>query len=213
MSNNIGTSFSVSANGTKKWSSGGIGGLSILIKGVGNPIYYNNNPYNGVYLGGGIKGRMPQSNYNQDKNNPFVRTRFTLKEAWNTDYFYKNASIKKRIITPFRAVNNAGDILSRDNYSCGGNCQSFQSRPNVKGLKKHFGNVSSSCIPSVYYNYLQILPNIAPPAACNVKYVYDGSDYTTYLKQKAINKNYNDLSFGGNNSSTSQSVIRSIRRY
>jgi hypothetical protein len=33
------------------------------------------------------------------------------------------------------------------------------------------------------------------------------------LKQQALNKNYNDLSFGGDNSSASQSAYRAIRRY
>jgi hypothetical protein len=33
------------------------------------------------------------------------------------------------------------------------------------------------------------------------------------LKQKAINKNYNDLSYGGDSGSASQSAWRAIRRY
>jgi hypothetical protein len=63
----------------------------------------------------------------------------------------------------------------------------------------------------VYSTYQ--LDTSIPAAACNVKYVYDSSDYTTYLKQKAINKNYNDLSYGGNDSSGSQSAYRAARRY
>jgi hypothetical protein len=52
-----------------------------------------------------------------------------------------------------------------------------------------------------------------PPASCNVKYVYDASDYLTYLKQKAIVKNYNDLSYGGDNNHASQVAWKAIRRY
>jgi hypothetical protein len=33
------------------------------------------------------------------------------------------------------------------------------------------------------------------------------------LKQRAINKNYNDLSYGGDQSNASQSAQRAIRRY
>jgi hypothetical protein len=33
----------------------------------------------------------------------------------------------------------------------------------------------------------------------NPKFVYDGSDYTRYKKIKAVNKTYNDSSFGGAN--------------
>ena len=77
---------------------------------------------------------------------------------------------------------------------------------------QHFGSVSDSCRPNPIYSFLQINPDV-PAAACNVKYVYDSSDYVTYLKQKAVVKNYNDLSYGGDDSSASQSALRAIRRY
>jgi hypothetical protein len=165
--------------------------------------------------GGAIQGYMPQAVQTNDKTYPeFEQIRFTLKNAWNTTYpsQLRRNNLKQSITTPFRAVNNAGDLLSRDNFSCGGSCQSFQSRPGLSGLKSHFGSISTSCTPSASYNSLQLIKNI-PAAACNVKYVYDSSDYVTYLKQKAINKNYNDYSFGGDQSNGSQSAQRAIRRY
>jgi hypothetical protein len=75
-----------------------------------------------------------------------------------------------------------------------------------------FGSVSKSCTPSALYTGNQIAPAV-PAAACNVKFVYDSSDYTTYLKQKAMVSNYNDKSFAGNEYSASQSAYRAIRRY
>ena len=164
--------------------------------------------------GGAIRGYMPQTLIKTDKDyKEFEQIRFTLKQSWNTTYPSQlTKSNKKAIITPFRAVNNAGDLLSREYYSCGGPCQSFQSRPGLKGLSQRFGSVQTTCIPSAIYSQLQLLNNI-PASACNVKYVYDSSDYVTYLKQKAVNKNYNDLSYGGDQSNTSQSAIRAIRRY
>jgi len=165
--------------------------------------------------GGAIKGYMPQQNQTVDKNfREFENIRFTLKQAWNTNYNrqLRQSKIKKSITTPFRAVNNAGDLLSRLNYSCGGTCQTFQSRPGLHGLKQSFGSVQSTCIPSAIYSNLQLNDRI-PASACNVKYVYDSSDYTTYLKQKAIVKNYNDLSYGGDNYNASQSAMRAIKRY
>jgi hypothetical protein len=165
--------------------------------------------------GGAIQGWMPQQTQNVDKTYPeFEQIRWTLKEAWNTTYpsQLRRNNLKKSITTPFRAVNNAGDLLSRENYSCGGSCQTPQSRPGLHGLRTHFGSVQSSCIPSAVYNSLQLINNI-PAAACNVKYVYDSSDYTTYLKQRAVNKNYNDYSYGGDDSKSSQSAQRAIRRY
>ena len=165
--------------------------------------------------GGAINGYMPQQTQNVDKRYPeFEHIRFTLKNAWNTTYpsQLKRDKLKQPITTPFRAVNNAGDLLSRLNYSCGGPCQTFQSRPGLKGLRQHFGSVQDTCIPSAIYNSLQLLSNI-PASACNVKYVYDSSDYITYLKQKAVVQNYNDLSYGGDQFKSSQSAVRAIRRY
>lgn len=166
--------------------------------------------------GGAIRGYMPQSIQNVDKRYPeFEQIRFTLKNAWNTTYpsQLRNANLPKRTITtPFRAVNNAGDLLSRENFSCGGSCQSFQSRPGLRGLSIRFGGTSTSCTPSASYNSLQLNRSV-PSATCNVKWVYDSSDYIKYLKQQAVNKNFNDLSYGGDNNLSSQSAQRAIRRY
>lgn len=165
--------------------------------------------------GGAINGWMAQQTQTVDKRYPeFEQIRFTLKNAWNTTYpsQLKRDKLKQSITTPFRAVNNAGDLLSRDNYSCGGPCQTYQSRPGMFGLRQRFGSVSTSCSPSAAYNSLQLIKNI-PAAACNVKYVYDSSDYIRYLKQKAVVQNYNDLSYGGDQSNASQSSWKAVRRY
>jgi hypothetical protein len=188
--------------------------------GYTSPINGSNVAFQGFVVrpansGGAINGYMPQQTQNVDKRYPeFEHIRFTLKNAWNTTYpsQLRRDGLKQPITTPFRAVNNAGDLLSRLNYSCGGTCQTFQSRPGLRGLRSHFGAVQDTCIPSATYNNLQLLANI-PAAACNVKFVYDSSDYVTYLKQKAVNKNYNDLSYGGDEYKSSQSAIRAIRRY
>jgi len=181
----------------------------------GSNVAFNFLAINPKNSGGAITGWMPQTTQNVDKRYPeFEQIRFTLKNAWNTTYpsQLKRNNLKQSITTPFRAVNNAGDLLSRENYSCGGSCQTFQSRPGLSGLKQRFGSIQSSCTPSAAYNNLQLNRKI-PAAACNVKYVYDSSDYITYLKQKAINKNYNDLTYGGDDSNSSQSAQKAIRRY
>jgi hypothetical protein len=180
----------------------GSGGMSSLfVVAPGNP-------------GGAIRGYMPQTTLKVDKDyKEFEQIRFTLKQAWNTTYPGQlKKSNKKAIITPFRAVNNAGDLLSREYYSCGGSCQSFQSRPGMFGLKQRFGANQNTCVPGAVYSTYQLDVTI-PAAACNGKYVYDSSDYTTYLKQKAVNKNYNDLSYGGDDSRSGQSAYRAVRRY
>jgi hypothetical protein len=104
------------------------------------------------------------------------RIRFQLRQAWNTSYRGQLNGLQ-RIATPFRAVNNAGDLLCRQNYVCGGSSQQ-QSRPGLKGLR--FGSILSNCDGTG-----------VPAAACNGKYVYDSSNYVTYLKQVAMQKDYN----------------------
>ncbi len=211
MSNSIGIGFSSTANGKSGYTTGGLGGFEFLIPGLGRNIYVNNNPTLGPLLGGGFNGRMPQPLIIHDNTNNFAQTRLTLREVWNTTS-KSGSSNPKRIVTPFRAVYNAGDLLSRENYSCGGTCQTYQSRPNIKGLKQRFGSISDSCQPSVLWSLNQVDPSI-PASACNTKFVYDSSDYIRYLKNQAVNKNYNDRSFGGNDSSAQQSAVRAIRRY
>jgi hypothetical protein len=181
----------------------------------GSNVAFNQFVVNPKNAGGAIKGWMPQQVQTTDKRyTEFEQIRFTLKNAWNTSYqrqLLRNG-LTRSITTPFRAVNNAGDLLSRENYACGGSCQSFQSRPGLRGLKNHLGSTSTACTSSATYSNLQLIKDI-PSATCNVKYVYDSSDYTTYLKQRAVVKNYNDLTFGGDTSNGSQSALRAIRRY
>lgn len=206
MSNSIGASFSQSATGKSGFTTGGLGSLAAFVPGLGIPY---NGP--GPKLGGGLPGLMPQPIIDHDNSSTFARTRFLLRDAWNTTS-YSGSSNPKRITTPFRAVNNAGDLLSRDNYSCGGTCQTYQSRPGLNGLRQRFGSTSVSCRPSVLWSAIQVDPEI-PSSTCNVKYVYDSSDYIKFKKDQAVNKNYNDRSFGGDDYNTSQSAIRHIRRY
>ncbi len=149
-----------------------------------------------------MKGFMPQAGPLTDVCTIYIN-RFALREAWNTKY---QAVLLKahipRIATPFRAVNNAGDLLCRKYYSCGGPCQTPQSRPGLYGLSSKFGSISNKCDGSG-----------VPPSSCNSKYVYDSSDYITYRKQRAILNTYTTASNGGDTNNASQSAYRAIRRY
>lgn len=211
MSNSIGTGFSVSATGTGGYTTGGLGGFEFAIPGLGRVIYAKNNPANGPYLGGGLKGRMPQAIKDHDNSDTFARQRFTLREAWNTTP-QTGSSYPKRMITPFRAVNNAGDLLCRANYSCGGPCQTPQSVPGVYGLRHRFGATSDACTADIFWTANQVNPSV-PSSTCNGKFVYDGSDYTRFKKNQSLNRTYNDISFGGNENSGSQVAYRAVRRY
>jgi hypothetical protein len=52
-----------------------------------------------------------------------------------------------------------------------------------------------------------------PASSCNVKYVYDSSLYTRFLKEQAMNRNYNDLKNGGDDHNASQVALMAIRRF
>jgi len=204
-------SFSASAVGTSGYTTGGLGDLAYFVPGLGRPIFVNNNPVLGPLLGGGFKGRMPQPIMDHDNSDQFAQTRFTLRDAWNTTSV-SGSSNPKRMITPFRAVNNAGDLLCRQNYSCGGSCQSFQSRPGLFGLRHRFGATSDSCRADIFWTATQLNTTV-PSSTCNGKFVYDGSDYTRFKKNQAVNRNYNDINFGGDDNNGSQVAWRGSRRY
>jgi hypothetical protein len=148
----------------------------------------------------GINGIMPRATINVDKTyQNYEQIRLTLRQSWSTSILNKNKGKAK--LGPFRIVTNAGDLLNRQYYSCNNNCQSFQGRPGLFGLSGHFGGTKNNCDNSGI-----------PAGTCNIKYVYDSSNYTTFLKQQATNRNYNDKSNGGSNNA-SQSALKAIHRF
>ena len=176
MSNSVGIGFSETATGSGGYSTGGLWGP---ILGV-NTVNYTNLDSTGPG-GGGIHGIMPQATGDADKDYvDYEAIRFTLRNAWNTTYksqlanstISQLATTKKPLQTPFRVANNAGDLLLRQYYSCGGSCQTFQHRPGMYGLRQRFGAIQTICDGS----------NVEP-ASCNQHYVYDSSDYIRYKKQ------------------------------
>lgn len=129
--------------------------------------------------------------------------RLTLRRAWNGQAASGTINGQKYINTPFRVVNNAGDFLIRQNYSSGGPNQ-------VNGIKQ---SISGAWRTSAGHVRAMDDGSGIPSANCNPKYVYDSSNYTTYRKQRAVNKNYNDSSEGGDESNASYSAIRRVRRF
>ena len=63
--------------------------------------------------------------------NERAMNRFSLRNAWNGAAASGTVKGRTVAITPFRAVNNAGDLLARQNYSSGGANQvnNIPSRP------------------------------------------------------------------------------------
>jgi hypothetical protein len=128
--------------------------------------------------------------------------RFKLREAWNGSAATGTVKNLTVAATPFRAVNNAGDLLCRQYYTSGGSTQISSIRGVLSGWKTMAGAV-------------QPHPDKTgiPSATCNGRYVYDSSDYITFKKLQATNRNYNNSSFGGNLNSGSQSAFRASKRF
>jgi hypothetical protein len=115
-------------------------------------------------LGGPYNGHSSKQTVSSKRDSESAITRKVLRSSWNTPYATGTYEGEKRVITPFRAVNNLGDFLGRKNYSCGG--------PNQMTFTCDNSNV--------------------PASSTNVKFVPDSSDYIRFRKQQAMNRNYND---------------------
>jgi len=128
--------------------------------------------------------------------------RFTLRQAWNGQAATGTVNGKKVAATPFRAVNNAGDLLNRVAYTSGGSNQVNTGR--IKIAANQTGNILGGSI------FAKPDGSGVPSATTNVKWVYDGSDYNRFKKQQAANRSYNDWSYGGSNngSYTAYSRVR-----
>jgi hypothetical protein len=125
-------------------------------------------------------------------------TRRVLRDGWNTNYARSQVNGKNRVTTPFRAVNNSGDFLGRVQYNSGGSNQVNASKPGYKGnIGTLWKNTDNTGVPA---------------STCNTKFVADSSDYVTFKKQQAINRNYNDLSNGGDKNNASYVPLMAVRR-
>ena len=154
--------------------------------------------YTGKNLGGGFTGISPQQTVNNYKNSEDALTRKCLRKSWNTQYATGSVNGYSSITSPFRAVNNLGDFLSRTNYSCGG---ANPINRNHYNRGAHLGAIPQHCDGT----------NV-PPSSCNVKFVSDSSDYTRYRRQRAVNVTYNDSSNGGDDHNGSYVFNIGIKR-
>jgi hypothetical protein len=161
-------------------------------------------------LGGGFQGIAPKmigggvgkyGNGGMIGGSERAQDRFSLVQGWNGAAATGVINGYPRQIGPFRVVNNAGDFLSRQNYTSGGSNQVNNVRRGSTSYKVLGGSIQTN----------KDSTNI-PSASCNPRYVYDGSDYVRFKKLQAVNRNYNDYSYGGDDYSASQSAWRRVRR-
>lgn len=159
-------------------------------------------------LGGGFQGISPKIIVTTQQGNSMVAPlgqasqipldRFVMRESFPVSSTFDNKYVMTASWpqTPFRVVMNAGDLLMRQKEPGGHNqvkgttfTRTGGNIPRMDGVKK--GNGASG----------------------NQHYVYDSSVYTTYKKRIAKNRNYNDISFGGDQHNASQVAIMAIRRF
>jgi hypothetical protein len=139
--------------------------------------------FTGTNLGGGFTGISAKQTITNFKTSEHAMARRILRGSWNGQYATGASNGVRRAIGPFRAVTNTGDFLSRQNYRCG-------DLPLANNVDKHCDTTG------------------VPGSSTNVKFVSDSSDYITFKKQSAMNRTYNDISAGGDNSSASYSAFK-----
>jgi len=150
-------------------------------------------------LGGPYTGYSAQQTSVMFKNSEDIMARRILRDAWNTQQARDSINGYGRQLTPFRAVNSLGDYLCRENYVCGGSNQVNADYPGWKGI---IGCLNSVCDNTKVSGYTG-----------NSRYVPDSSNYITFKKQVAMNRNYNELKNGGDSSNASQVALSAVRRY
>jgi len=147
-----------------------------------------------------IQGISPIQTINNYKDSEQTAIRSILRRSWNQKYATNNVNGHARAIGEFKAVSNIGDYLSRKNYACG-NIPNPTQPDNVK-WRSRIGGIMKQCDQTG-----------VPCSNTNTKFIPDSSDYTTYRKQRALNRNYNDYSNGGDQSNASYVSQMAIRRF
>jgi hypothetical protein len=132
--------------------------------------------------------------------------RTILRQAFGNSYLTYNirspqwyVANNKSKTTPFRAAFSAGDINGSYNSAASKNIPGNNqvSAPRVQGTQNNPGSIQSN--GNSYYTG-------------NPTFVYDGSDYTRYKRLVAVNKTYDDSSYGGSNNG-SYTFLRAVRRF
>ena len=115
-----------------------------------------------------------------------------LFSAANLSPYYKTG--------PFRMATNSGDPNGTIHESPSPNLPQVNGVGGIQGVRTRsrvtIGGVHNNA--NAYYSG-------------NPKYVYDSSNYTTFRKRQAINRNYNEKSFGGDKHHAAQVPLAHVR--
>lgn len=105
-------------------------------------------------------------------------------------------------LTPFRVAFNAGD----PNLA---NVRNMNSAPDSSLLHRGSNQINLPMNPGVGDGISSV--NNGSYYSGNPRFVYDGSDFTRYKKLAAINRNYKDITFGGDLHNASQHAYRRVQ--
>ena len=105
----------------------------------------------------------------------------------------------KNILGPFRSSYNAGDVITNGHSATN------------SAYGREANQVGGNNLSRVQVSGDGVNRNGTAMYAGNPRFVHDGSDYTKFRKLQAINRNYNDSSYGGANNSQSQSALNRVR--
>lgn len=148
-------------------------------------------------LGGPYRGYSATQTLGNYKDSEDTMIRRILRSSWNNVNTQSKINGYGRVTTPFRAVNNLGDYLGRQNYVCGGANEINKTFPGRQGP---IHGILSRCDKTG-----------VSAANGNGRFVADTSDYIKFKKQNAANDLYNDLKFGGDKSHGSYTAYMRVK--
>ena len=163
-------------------------------------MIYTISSMSGTNLGGGFHGISAKQTVGSFKNSSDALTRRVIRDAWNNGNASGTINGHARVVGEFRAVNNLGDFLSRKDCACGYIAPGVQ--PDKVAWRSRIGSIIQHCDKTG-----------VPGGGTNSKFVPDSSEYMTYLKQRAVNQNYNDLKNGGDEHHASYQSWMRVHRY
>ena len=161
--------------------------------------------FNQKQLGGNPKGIQPMLHGHIEGGNERATSRRQLTRAFgnmiNSGLGTSPALYSKNILGPFRTAFNAGDVITNNiepTNSKYGRLPNQVGGNNLSRLQVKGDGTSGQGGNAMYSG--------------NPKYVHDGSDYIRFKKLQAVNKSYNDSSYGGASYSQSQHAINRVRK-
>ena len=164
--------------------------------------------------GSGIRGSG-----GMDGGDDRAMTRLRLREAFKTNNLNKNLAQApvRAICGPFRAAFMAGDKLGRISQSAGGaNQVTGVNKARVHGSRSKGDSVSKqNSGQTVTLGSLVFVSGVEPGQtqiqSGNPRFVHDSSEFTKFKKLSAVNKNYNDRSYGGAGKSNEFIALNRVR--